>query len=313
LADEIHKLVEEPITSQDSSPEDDSSSISPSHSIEGNNHSTGQLKAPQVVDDDDFSERLVPTTHNNNNANAYLMSMEESTLRNIIRDAVEEALNGSVQSEVPLRRSDRKQPHVDAKRLVSSASSIASLTNGAGDRLNLLASRLDMLENVLGAGAEDRHSELVDIDARFSALEQRVEMMEYRLEEALSERSNAAALTVQQNGKEVDAGALVVETARRLSELEQAVETEHEFSLKLLDIMLNSQQQQHSSKEMSIIPQQTLAVLDVPVSTAAVAGGNLNKSSGGGVSSSSANQRENKTAQGSRSNKGSSKGPSFRQ
>lgn len=107
---------------------------------------------------------------------------------------------------------------------------------------NLLASHMDMLEGSLISDLQ--RSELGEReekwrDSRFAALQSRLEAIEFRVEELEANRERE--LTVVQN---------VIALTHRLSELEHAVGTEHEYFLKLLDSLLN-QQQQASSQSLA--------------------------------------------------------------
>ena len=116
---------------------------------------------------------------------------------------------------------------------------------------NLLASHMDMLEGSLISDLQ--RSELGEReeewrDGRFAALQSRLEAIEFRMEEL--EASRERELTVVQNGREVELTAIVIALTHRLSELEHAMGTEHEYFLKLLDSLLN-QQQQASSQSLA--------------------------------------------------------------
>ena len=172
------------------------------------------------------------------------LTVDEAALHEVVKRAIAEALETNRALNHPslpqnIRSVNSSMDSVDAPSAVS--------------RFNLLASRMDMLESLLISGLQrderrEREEDWNDTDSRFAALESRLEAIEFRMEEI--EASRERELTVVQNGREVELTAVVMDLTHRLSELEHAVGTEHEFSLKLLDLLLN-QQQQASSQSLA--------------------------------------------------------------
>lgn len=237
LSEEIHRLVaEEPLVSASSSLKE-----SPIDSKLETSQGTRDSMKESIVEVDEITRQpeIKETIIDGEIPRHLSLSVDEAALHEVVRRAISEAMEAHASGDA----AKRTQQSVN-----SSADSVeAPSTHG---RMSDLASRMDMLEGLLINGLQsnerrERDADWNDTESRFAALEQRLEALEYRLEELAADRDRE--VTVIQNGREVELTSLVMELTSRLSELEQAVGTEHEFSLKLLDLLLN--QQQHPSSQ----------------------------------------------------------------
>lgn len=270
LSDEIHRLVaEEPLIAASSTLKESSVDTSialgrPSAELERTQTDLGVAHPPLPVQEmqrmsieaaEGANDPTVPPAVNTDTSDSMKhssspsppprsLSIDEIGLHEVVRRAISEALEANA-------------AHNIAKIVPPSMPSVNSSTDSVGapsavSRFNLLASRMDMLEGLLVSGLQrnegrDREEDWDDVDGRFAALESRIEAVEFRMEELEARRGRET--TVEHNGREVDLPSLVMDLTQRLSELELAVGTEHEFSLKLLDLLLN--QQQASSQSLA--------------------------------------------------------------
>jgi hypothetical protein len=172
------------------------------------------------------------------------------SLSDLIRSAVQEALNTS---------SSTVQPSAQPSVQPSSHSPVLSSAAHA-DKLMLLTSRLDILEGLLRTSLNQQTESNLQpnpvsdptpnqahdrLENRVQEVEERLDMLEYRIEELLLDRERLASdlLTIRVGDRRIELPALAVQTSQRLDELERAVETEHEFSLRLLDLLLNQKEE----------------------------------------------------------------------
>lgn len=183
----------------------------------------------------------------------------EDALQQVVRAAVQQALASYLAAPPSISAPPSAPPSVYVPPSAPPSVHVPPASGSAGhlDKLSLLSSRLDMLENFLsqqqqegatisrGAAEEERVDQaLADLaDAvgdRLLSVEQRLSVLEESVRGGEKERGRG-------DEKMVALGAQVAATASRLAELEAAVEVEHEFSLKLLDILLNQQQEQQQT------------------------------------------------------------------
>ena len=160
------------------------------------------------------------------------VDMLESCLRNAV--ALDSKVSGASGGKASNHLNEEVKDQEEEEEREHQLEVILSLLEGMDERMSKLERRIHSVE--VRQQQQQQHD--------YVRKEKELELASRRDDESTAQ-SVASLMPIpgQAGGRQVEVKAVVTDIAQRLGELEKAVEVEHEFSLKLLDLLLAQQQQ----------------------------------------------------------------------